>query len=79
VLPNHFPRAGFFEPFGRTFMCLEFGHDLNYPGSFSLAQAWVVAGSPVFGYKEDCCHSILRGRLVNPINDQAIQQDPGRF
>jgi hypothetical protein len=22
VLPNHFPRPGFFEPFGRTFMCL---------------------------------------------------------
>jgi len=26
VLANHFPCPGFFEPFGRAFMCLEFGH-----------------------------------------------------
>jgi hypothetical protein len=27
VLPHHFPRPGFLKPFGRTFVCLQFGHE----------------------------------------------------
>jgi hypothetical protein len=28
VLPDHLPRPGLLEPFGRTFMGLEFGHEI---------------------------------------------------
>jgi hypothetical protein len=31
VAPDNLPRPGLFEPFGRTFMGLEFGHE-NIPG-----------------------------------------------
>jgi hypothetical protein len=46
MLPDHLPRPGLFEPFGRTFVGVEFGHE-NIPGKqefTTLAREWCVSG-----------------------------------
>ncbi len=57
MLPDNLPRPGFFEPFGRTFVCLQFRHDNKIPGIRSVTYKASSPPSPVPGALSLAAHT----------------------